>query len=286
MKERIWNCMDKVSIVTISLNSVKVIEKTILSIINQTYKNIEYIVIDGGSTDGTIDVICKYRRFITYFVSEPDEGIYYAMNKGIEAATGKWINFINAGDYFYKNDSMERIICSIPDNQDYDVVYGYIVHSFNYGEYIRKRIPLSSFSYCMPLGHPSSIVKTEIMKRFKFECRYHIAADYNFFYQLYTNGYSFYSSDVIVAVFESSEGISNSFKYAISTLKETAIINGSYGSWGYYKTSWALWIKSKLKRILYYLSSENVKTFLKWKRDHHSEFIPLSDFISKRNIDA
>lgn len=76
------------------------LEKTILSVLNQTYSNIEYIIIDGGSTDGTIDIIKRYDDKITYWQSEPDNGIYDAMNKGIQKANGEWINFMNAGDLF------------------------------------------------------------------------------------------------------------------------------------------------------------------------------------------
>ena len=100
----------KITIVTISYNIVTYIEKTILSVVNQTYPNIEYIVIDGGSTDGTLDVIKKYSDKITYWVSESDKGIYDAMNKGIDAATGDWINFMNAGDVFYHNNVIDEII--------------------------------------------------------------------------------------------------------------------------------------------------------------------------------
>ena len=278
--------MNKVSVITISFNAVKDIEKTILSVIHQTYQDIEYIVIDGGSTDGTKDLIQKYRNQIAYFISEPDNGIFDAMNKGIRAASGEWINFMNAGDYFYSNDSLENLMHSTPNIQDFDIVYGYQVHSYNYGDYIRKKIPLSSFSYCMPIGHESSIVKTEIMKKHGFDCRYRIAADYNLFYKLFNNGSSFYSSDTIVAVFESSEGISNSLKSTISTMKETAKVNGSYGSWNYYKTIGAVRIKILIKRILYAISTDKVKSYLKKRRDQNIEFIPLSDFISKRTSNA
>ena len=90
-----------ISIITVSYNAVKTIEDTINSVLNQTYPNIEYIIIDGGSTDGTLDVIKKYQDKITYWVSEPDKGIYDAMNKGALKATGVWLHFMNAGDTFY-----------------------------------------------------------------------------------------------------------------------------------------------------------------------------------------
>ena len=101
--------MPKISVVTVCYNAVETIEKTILSVINKTYQNIEYIIIDGASTDGTVDIINRYRDKIAYFVSEPDKGIYDAMNKGINAATGDWISFMNAGDTFYCNKTIHRL---------------------------------------------------------------------------------------------------------------------------------------------------------------------------------
>ncbi len=97
-----------VTIVTVSYNVVSTIERTILSVVNQTYSNIEYIIIDGGSTDGTVDIIKKYMDKIAYWVSEPDKGIYDAMNKGILMAKGQWINFMNSGDYLYSNDVISQ----------------------------------------------------------------------------------------------------------------------------------------------------------------------------------
>ena len=111
-----------ISIVTVSYNAVLTIEQTILSVINQTYPNVEYIIIDGGSTDGTVDIIKKYADKIAYWVSEPDKGIYDAMNKGGLKATGDFIQFLNAGDWFENEYVIEKIF------KDWykrvDVIYG------------------------------------------------------------------------------------------------------------------------------------------------------------------
>ena len=89
-----------VTVITIAYNCAAFIEETILSVLNQTYSNVEYIVIDGGSTDGTLDVIRKYDHAIDYWISEPDRGIYDALNKGVRASTGQWLNCMNVKDAF------------------------------------------------------------------------------------------------------------------------------------------------------------------------------------------
>ena len=89
-----------ISVITVCYNVASTIEKTMLSVLNQTYKNLEYIIIDGNSTDGTVDIIKKYAERLTFWISEPDKGIYDAMNKGIVKATGKFLIFMNAGGEF------------------------------------------------------------------------------------------------------------------------------------------------------------------------------------------
>ena len=101
--------MNKVSIITVVWNDSEGLERTIKSIINQTYENIEFIVIDGGSTDGTLEIIKKYEKNIDYVVSEEDKGIYDAMNKGIIASTGSWLSFMNAGDTFINEHILKKV---------------------------------------------------------------------------------------------------------------------------------------------------------------------------------
>ncbi len=113
-----------ISIITVVFNGEKYLEQTIQSVINQSYDNVEYIIVDGGSTDGTVDIIKKYEEQIDYWVSEEDEGIYDAMNKGIKVFKGDYINFLNAGDSFVNKDVLNDIF---NNNDNYaDVIYGAI----------------------------------------------------------------------------------------------------------------------------------------------------------------
>jgi len=114
----------KISIITICKNEKNTIEETFLSVFNQTYKNIEYIVIDGVSTDGTLDIIQKYKEKISYFSSEPDTGIYNALNKGIKIATGDILYFLNANDMLNSNDIFEKIVYHFKNDNELDFVFG------------------------------------------------------------------------------------------------------------------------------------------------------------------
>lgn len=97
-----------ISVITVCYNAAASLEETMLSVLNQTYDKVEYIVIDGGSKDGTLDIIKKYANRLAYWTSEPDKGIYDAMNKGISKATGNWVNFMNAGDLFIDNEVLSK----------------------------------------------------------------------------------------------------------------------------------------------------------------------------------
>lgn len=115
----------KVSIITVVYNGEEFLEDTIRSVISQNYTNIEYIIIDGQSTDSTIEIINKYDKHIAKWISEPDKGIYDAMNKGIDIATGDWLNFLNAGDSFVSNDVLYKIFSS--NLKDESLLYGDII---------------------------------------------------------------------------------------------------------------------------------------------------------------
>lgn len=265
----------KISVVTVCYNAVNDIEKTILSVINQTYPNVEYLIIDGGSTDGTMDVVNRYKDKIDVIVSEPDKGIYDAMNKGIDRATGDWINFMNAGDCFYLKSTLADVF-AFDSVESADVVYGYQIHSFPYGKFVRKRLPLEDFNKYMPIGHPASFVRSIILKKNLFDCKFKIAADYNFFFHAYKKGLSFLPVDVIVSDFESSEGVSS--KATFRTVKETAMVNGSYGTFNYKLNCVKLKVISVIRNFINYCFPQMVCKIKEKKRYRNIEYIPLNQF--------
>ena len=130
----------KFSIITVTYNAGKVLEDTIQSVITQTYKNVEYILVDGGSTDNTLNIINQYRSMIQQVVSEPDQGLYDAMNKGIRMATGDYICFLNAGDAFHEDDTLQQMVHSIAVNNTLpDVLYGETAIVDEEGHFLRMR---------------------------------------------------------------------------------------------------------------------------------------------------
>lgn len=199
-----------ISVVTVSFNAVLSIEETILSVINQTYSNIEYIIIDGGSTDGTVDIIKKYHEHISYWISEPDKGIYDAMNKGIKISTGEWGHFLNSGDVFIAVDAFKRMMDSYRVGKEYaDVLYGDIVCKYDFGLFLTKPSSLKNFDSYFPISHPATLVRTEILKRKLFDVSFRITADFKMFHQLYYGGYKFVYIPIPVVLFDAVNGVSS-----------------------------------------------------------------------------
>lgn len=199
---------DKVSVVTVVYNAVSIIEETIRSVLAQTYSNLEYIVIDGGSTDGTVDIIRKYEKEISTFISEPDKGIYDAMNKGIDKATGSWINFMNAGDHFYLTSAVADIFDAPEENYSkYATVYGDAEYRLKSFSYIRQGYECDR-DHFMPFSHQAAFAKADIAKKNKFNLKYKIAADTEFFLRLNREGYLLKHVSVIVCSYDASVGIS------------------------------------------------------------------------------
>lgn len=168
----------KISVITVVYNAAKDLEKTIRNVLSQKKCDFEYLIIDGLSTDGTVDVIKEYQSKLSYWVSEKDSGIYDAMNKGIDKATGDWIIFMNAGDCFCDEDTISRVSSSL--DSTVDIVSGdiYLCHGSN-KEYTKAR-GLGKAMEGMFCFHQTMFTRAELCKKYKFDTGFKIAADYDF----------------------------------------------------------------------------------------------------------
>ena len=173
----------KISIVTISYNSAKTIETTFMSVLQQTYSNIEYIVIDGGSTDDTLKIAKKYSEIITVLVSEQDNGLYDAMNKGISLATGDVIGLINSDDLFCDPDALNKVAKVFKKNKNLDSVYAdlFYVSQRDINKISRRWVSgiQRKFKYGWHPAHPTFYIKKSIYDRFGlFDLSFKLAADF------------------------------------------------------------------------------------------------------------
>jgi glycosyltransferase involved in cell wall biosynthesis len=174
----------KVSIITVSYNSISTIGDTINSVLRQSYSNIEYIVIDGDSSDGTKELIASYGTQITQFYSEPDEGMYDALNKGIKVATGDIIGILNSDDLFYNERVIENVVNAFKDESIEAVISDIqFVDPVNTSKVIRyyssKNFNTSRFRFGFMPAHPGFYVKKELFEKYGYyKTDYKIAADY------------------------------------------------------------------------------------------------------------
>jgi glycosyltransferase involved in cell wall biosynthesis len=171
----------KISLITVTYNAARVLESTIKSIISQTFTNYEYIIIDGGSTDGTLEIIKKYEPHIHYLVSEPDRGLYDAMNKGLQAAQGEYVWFMNAGDEIYDKDTLAQVFAV--REQVADIYYGDALFFTQTGETIGLRSEVTphklpgkltwrSLQYGMVVCHQSFIARKAIAPLYNLDHPY------------------------------------------------------------------------------------------------------------------
>ncbi|MFN6564380.1 MAG: glycosyltransferase family 2 protein [Nostoc sp. ChiSLP01] len=183
----------KISIITPVYNAVNTFEKTILSVINQDIEaELEYIIIDGGSNDGTLEIINRYSDNIDILVSESDRGIYDAMNKGINLATGDIIGIINSDDW-YNADALQIVEKIFKQEQEISILYSSI-DNYLEGKYINTFIPgeLKNLVFKFTLNHPSCFVKKSVYDKIGlFDLSYDIASDYDFIFRAYRAGFCF-----------------------------------------------------------------------------------------------
>jgi glycosyltransferase involved in cell wall biosynthesis len=202
-----------VSIVTVVFNEVKHLEQAIESVIYQTYDNIEYIVIDAGSEDGTLDIIKKYENQIDYWVSESDKGIYDGMNKGISLTTGELIGILNSNDWYEKN-SINKVITEYKKTPTPSIFYGDIKKYTAHGRLIRiipSLYPKVSFIYGCSVAHPSCFTDIRVYQKIGlFDFSFDITADYEFFLRAWKARINFCHINEVLTNFRSG-GISSNF---------------------------------------------------------------------------
>jgi len=174
----------KFTVITITYNAESVLENTIKSVASQTYQQIEYIIVDGASKDGTMEIVKKYNKYISKVVSEPDKGLYDAMNKGITMATGDYLCFLNAGDRFHENNTLQQITQSITEKELPDILYGEtaIVDKTDHLLHMRRlRVPRNltwkSFKNGMLVCHQSFFVKRTLAE--PYDLSYRFSADFD-----------------------------------------------------------------------------------------------------------
>ena len=222
-----------VSIITVCLNSEKHIRQTIESVLNQTYKNIEYIIIDGCSKDKTIGIIKEYKPLFEgrmKWVSEPDSGIYDAMNKGIRMANGEWIGILNSDDW-YETDAIQSIVKTANLNPEAEIIHGNINCVGEKGEIISIGDGGSKFETLlvkglMPVSHPATFVKKEVYDSFGlFSLDYKIASDYEFILRCNEQRVKFFYINKILTNFRIT-GVSNT--NVEITYKESFVIKKKY----------------------------------------------------------
>jgi len=222
----------KVSIVTSVYNGNGTIEECISSVLNQSYRNIEYIVVDGKSNDGTTDVIKKYKKHIAKIINEPDKGLYDALNKGIEAATGDVVGFLHSDD-FYPHENVIQNVVSHMNNCDIDSCYGDLVYVAK-----RDRTKIVRYWKSAPFNdglfkkgwmppHPTFFVKREIYTRYgSFNTQFKIAADYELMLRfLAKNNISSHYIPEILVIMRTGGRSNKSLKNILITSRE------DYNAW-------------------------------------------------------
>lgn len=200
----------KITVVTICLNAEKTIESTIQSVLGQTFKEIEYLIIDGKSSDRTADIVRKYTDDGRIrFVSEKDSGLYNAMNKATALATGGYIIFMNSGDLFCDERVLEDMIPYLQS----DLVYGNVIRKTKNGNKLEKYHGKYKLMCLLLMGkmmsHQTVFTKSDIMKQYKFDERFSISADYDFILRVKRNKCSISYVDRTICVMDNIEGISS-----------------------------------------------------------------------------
>lgn len=214
----------KVTVVTAVLNDAGHIEQTILSVISQTDIEIEYIIVDGGSKDGTLELIGKYKDKISLLISEPDRGVYDAMNKGIKYSTGDFVYFLNSGDVLLNPSILSKIKLEEIKERN-AIIYGNVVVAYGNIEALEKPRPFfNSKMKFKGIGicHQSIFFPGKLIRNEKYDLSYKIAADYDLVYRLWRKGTEFLYRDLTIAKYDWGKGISSNPYKLLDVYRENA----------------------------------------------------------------
>ena len=214
----------KVTVVTAVLNDAGHIEQTILSVISQTDIEIEYIIVDGGSKDGTLELIGKYKDKISLLISEPDRGVYDAMNKGIKYSTGDFVYFINSGDVLLNPSILSKIKLEELKEKN-AIIYGNVIVAYGNIEALEKPRPFfNSKMKFKGIGicHQSMFFPGKLIRNEKYDLSYNIAADYDLAYRLWRKGTVFLYKDITIAKYDWGKGISSNPYKLLDVYRENA----------------------------------------------------------------
>ncbi len=258
------NNLPLVSVITPTLNSEKYLERTIKSVLNQSYPKIEYIIIDGGSVDKTPEIIEKYRGRIAHFVSQPDRGLYDAMNKGVDIAQGEIIGIINSDDW-YQPEGVKLIVSGYLKDREAGVFFGdiqVVSENLEHIERVRGKPELIG-SYRWRVIHPSSFVARSIYAKHRYNLNFSLLADYDFFLNLYFSGVNFHYCNEVIAYARAG---GKSAGYAASW--EECTIRKKYFGRKYFLVNVVALLTSLLKRflIMVILRSNYNSRFLRFYR--------------------
>jgi len=251
-----------ISIITPSFNSAKYIETTIKSVINQSYKNFEYIIIDGGSNDGTVEIIEKYQDKLSYWVSEPDQGMYQAVNKGLARAKGSIIAYLNSDDIYYPN-TLKIVVNFFNRNDKISLVYGRLdfidknnnwLYTLNYPKFFIYLFMRANFS---TIGQPASFWRGNMsMENKLFDEDLKLASDFDFFIRIGRSYKVSYFPEVLAAFRIHNEQMTE--RYSKTAYDEINIIHKRY-------FPNELKIKNYLIRSIYklFFKAINIKAYIK-----------------------
>jgi len=239
----------RITVVTVTYNAASSLEQTIQSVLNLRYNNLEYIVIDGGSTDGTVDIIRQYASRIDFWVSEKDGGIYDGMNKAIDRATGEWINFMNAGDRFASPEALE-FFRALKERKD--IYYGDAIVEYPSFQSLFVKHPLPAMWKQMPFCHQATFASVTLMKMFKFDLRYRLSSDFGFLYRAYLEGKSFQYVNCVICYFDFTQGASKSSALRSIRERQQIVLSLRFGleKWLYFRLlTISIWTRELLKKL-------------------------------------